>query len=191
MDTLAKILTEKIGLTDEQFGQLVQIFRKENLNKRDFMIQAGQTCSFIGFVERGIIRSYILKDGEEFNVDFSIPGSFVSSYTSFLAQTPTKGYIQALSDTIVYTISYSDYTNLLNSNPEFFKLVKHISDMLFLKKCRRETSLLMDSAADRYKLLLQTYPQIEQLVAQYHIASYLGIKPESLSRMKSLTYINE
>lgn len=191
MDTLRKIPAENIGLTDEQVGQLEQIFRKENHKKKDFLIQSGQTCSFIGFVESGILRSYILKDGEEFNVDFSIPGSFVSSYTSFLTQTPTKGYIQALSDAIVYTISYTDYTNLLNSNPEWFKLGKYISDMLFLKKCRRETSLLMDSAADRYKLLLQTYPQIEQLVAQYHIASYLGIKPESLSRMKSLTYINE
>lgn len=54
------------------------------------------------------------------------------------------------------------------------------------EKCRKESSLLMDSALDRYKLLLRTFPHIEQHVSQYHIASYLGIKPESLSRLKSL-----
>ena len=65
-------------------------------------------------------------------------------------------------------------------------LMKYIADTLFIKKCRKETSLLMDDALERYKLLLRTYPHIEQHVSQYHIASYLGIKPESLSRLKSL-----
>jgi len=60
------------------------------------------------------------------------------------------------------------------------------ADTLFIKKCRKETSLLMDNALARYKLLLETYPKIEQHVSQYHIASYLGIKRESLSRLKTL-----
>ncbi len=80
---------------------------------------------------------------------------------------------------------------MIKVNPVYYKLGKFISDSLFLKKCKRETSLLMDSTNDKYKFLLDLYPQIEQVVPQYHIASYLGIKPESLSRMKSLTYINE
>lgn len=146
---------------------------------------------FYRFLESGVLRSFILKEGNEFNIDFYLPTSFVSSYTSFLTQTPSNGYIQALSNSVIYIISLSNYNRLLKTNSEWYKFGKYISDSLFMKKCKRETSLLMDSAIDRYKFLLNLYPQIEQLVPQYHIASYLGIKPESLSRIKSLTYINE
>ena len=83
-------------------------------------------------------------------------------------------------------MSKSDYDQLLQESNEWYKLGKYIADTLFIKKCRKETSLLMDNALGRYKLLLQTYPNIEQDVSQYHIASYLGIKPESLNRLKSL-----
>jgi hypothetical protein len=108
-----------------------------------------------------------------------------------LTQQPTNNNIQALSNSTIYTISYTNYSKLLQTDLEWYKLSKLISDTLLIKKCKREKSLLTDSAEDRYNLLLETYPQIEQLVAQYHIASYLGVKPESLSRIKSLTYINK
>jgi len=191
METFRAILTDEVGMNQEHYLQLKEVLKEVRLKKKEYLVKAGETCSFIGFVHQGVLRSYTIKDGDEFNLAFSLPGSFVSSYTSFLTQTQTNGYIQALSDATIYTISYADYGELLKSNPIWYKLGKHIADTLFIKKCKRETSLLIDSATERYKLLLATYPQIEQLVAQYHIASYLGIKPESLSRIKSLTYINE
>jgi hypothetical protein len=84
-------------------------------------------------------------------------------------------------------LSKSDYQKLLNTDSDFYKLSKLISETLFIRKCKRETTLLMDSAQERYAFLLKNYPKIEQLIPQYQIASYLGIKPESLSRIKSLT----
>jgi len=191
MNQIRELLIKEIGLKNEHFIKLESLLKPVELKRKQHLLQVGQTCSFIGFVESGILRSYILKEGDEFNMDFYLPGTFVSSYTSFLTRTPTRGSIQALSDSVIHTLSYEDYTSLLNSDPEWFRLGKHIADILFIKKCNRENSLLKDSAADRYELLLRTYPGIEQLVAQYQIASYLGIKPESLSRIKSLTYINE
>lgn len=191
MEAFKDLLINKTGLGEELCLQLEKVLTKSQFEKKEFLIREGETCSFIGFLESGVLRSYILQDSIEFNVDFYLSGSFVSSYTSFLTQTPSVGDIQALSDSVVYILNLSDYNSLLKVNPEFHKLGKYISDSLFIKKCKRETSLLMDSANNRYKFLLKLYPQIEQLVPQYHIASYLGIKPESLSRIKSLTYINE
>ena len=75
---------------------------------------------------------------------------------------------------------------LLNESKAWFKVAKYISDTLFVKKCQKDISFLMNTAYERYKLLLQTYPNVEQLVPQYQIASYIGIEPESLSRLKSL-----
>jgi CRP-like cAMP-binding protein len=191
MDIFKDFLVSKLDFKDIQLKQLEQVVDVVKLEKKDYLINAGSVCRFIGFIENGVLRSYIQKESNEFNVDFYLTGSFVSSYTSFLTQQPTNTNIQALSNSTIYTISYSNYSNLLKTNTEWYKLSKLIADTLFIKKCQREKSLLMDSAEDRYNLLLKTYPQIEQVVAQYHIASYLGIKPESLSRIKSLTYINK
>ena len=191
MNSFRDFLVNNLDFKEGQLMQLDQVVNVVKLQKHDYLIKAGSICGFIGFVESGVLRSYILKGGNEFNIDFYLSGSFVSSYTSFLTRQPTNTNIQALSDSTIYSISYPNYNNLLKSGVEWYRLGKLIADTLFLKKCRREKSLLMDSAEDRYNLLLKTYPLIEQLVAQYHIASYIGIKPESLSRIKSLTYINK
>ncbi|WP_339916789.1 Crp/Fnr family transcriptional regulator [Yeosuana marina] len=191
MKSFKNILTKQIGLEEELYVSLEKVLKRLKLKKKEFLIKEGETCSFIGFQETGVLRSYILKDGNEFNIDFYLPDCIVSSYTSFLTQTPSVGYIQALSESEIYIINLSDYTRLLKENSEYYKLGNYISDSLFIRKCKREASLLMDSANDRYTFLLTLFPQIEQLVPQYHIASYLGIKPESLSRIKHLTYINE
>ena len=189
MENLREVITKQIKLTEEQYTHLVSIVKTIDLKKKQYLIQSGSTCSFIGFVETGLLRSFIQKDGDEINIDFYLSNAFVSAYTSFLTQTPANGSIQALVDTKVHLISYADYQNLLKSNDGWYKLGKYVSDTLFIRKCKREASLLMDSANERYQMLIQNYPAIEQLVPQYHIASYLGIKPESLSRIKSLTYI--
>jgi CRP-like cAMP-binding protein len=191
MKTLKDIFINEIGLNEEHLIQFGKILKIIHLQKKEFLIEAGDICSFMGFVQEGVLRTYVYKEGEEYNIDFHLPNSFVSGYKSFLTQTPTKAYIQALSDTTIFFISYSDYHNLLKNSTDWYRLGKYIADTLFNIKCERESALLMDSAIERYKSLLIAYPRIEQLVAQYHIASYLGIKPESLSRIKPLTYINK
>lgn len=191
MVTLKDIFINEIGLNEEHLFQFGKILKRVHLQKKEFLIEVGDICSFIGFVQEGVLRTYVHNEAEEFNIDFHLPKSIVSAYKSFLTQTPTKTYIQALSDTVIYTISHSDYYSLLKNTTDWYRFGKYIADTLFIIKCKRESSLLMDSAIERYNSLLMEYPQIEQLVAQYHIASYLGIKPESLSRIKSLTYINK
>lgn len=191
MEFLRELVIEKAGLTEEHYSQFCWLLKPVYLKKKEFLIQPGAVCSFIGFVETGVLRSFIQRKTEEFNLDFSLPCSVVSAYTSFLTQTLCNGFIQALANTQLHVITYADYQNLLSRDAAWFKLGKYISDALFIKKCNREASLLMDSASNRYEALLKNYPGIEQLVSQYHLAAYLGIQPESLSRMKALTYIKE
>lgn len=191
MELLKQYIIKEIGLTEKHFEYLSTLMVKKKLSKNDYLIQPGKTCDFIAFVNTGILRYYIDKEGEEFNIDFHLPESFASAYSSFLTRKPAIGYLQALEDTELYLLPKSEYDKLLTESADWYKLAKYISDDYFLRKCKRQTSLLTDSAKDRFGLLLATYPKIEQLVPQYHIASYLGIKPESLSRIKSLTYIKK
>ena len=138
------------------------------------------------------MRSFISKgESDEWNNDFYFENDFVSAYTSFLTSSPTNCNIQALTNVHVVYITAEQYQELLSRDKEWFKLGKYIAETFFIRKCKRETSFLKNSAAERLENLLQLYPGIEQRVSQYHIASYLGIKPESLSRIKGLTYINK
>jgi CRP-like cAMP-binding protein len=190
MDALRRLFSEKIKLGPEYFDQFIDQSTIVTLQKKEILIKEDTVCSFMGYVESGTLRSILIKDGEEFTSDFFFEGSFVSVYTSFLNQAPSVVTIQAIHPTTVRILSHAQYNDLLNTSSQWYKLAKYIADSFFFKKCIRETSLLQDSALERYKLLLDTFPAIEQLVSQRHIASYLGIKPESLSRIKALTYIN-
>lgn len=191
METLRKLFTEKIKLGPGYFDQFIDLSKTVTLSKKDILIKENAVCSFMGYVESGALRSILIKDGEEFTSDFFFKDTFVCVYTSFLNRTPSMVSIQAIQPTTVRILTNEQYHHLLNTESEWYKLAKYIADSFFFKKCIRETSLLQDSAIERYKLLLDTFPEIEQRVSQRHIASYLGIKPESLSRIKTLTYINK
>ncbi|WP_217220342.1 Crp/Fnr family transcriptional regulator [Mucilaginibacter paludis] len=138
------------------------------------------------------MRSFIRGDElTEFNNDFYFERDFVSAYTSFLTSSPTNCNIQALTNVNVVYITSEQYHALVSHDNEWLKLGKYIAETFFIRKCKRETSFLKNTAAKRLENVLQLYPGIEQRVSQYHIASYLGVKPESLSRIKLLTCINK
>lgn len=191
LKNLKQYMIDEIGLTEKHFNQLQSMMVQKKLFKNENLIVPGKVCGFIAFVKKGILRYYIDNDRSEINIDFHPEGSFASAYSSFLTQKPAIGYLQALENSELYIIPKSTYEKLLKESSDWYKLAKGISDDYFLRKCKRQTSLLMHNAKDRFDLLKETYPKIEQLVPQYHIASYLGIKPESLSRIKSLTYIKK
>ena len=181
-----ELIIKELALPAGYYDRLTELLEEKQLPQKEYLLRTGQVCTFIGVVEEGVLRSFREQDGEEFISDFYVPGSFVTSYRSFLRKEPSVGAIQALEDTTLSSLSYANFELLTNESPLWFKFGKHIADTLFVKKCVKDTSLLKDSALERYRLLVKNYPGIEQHVAQYHIASYLGIKPESLSRIKSL-----
>jgi CRP-like cAMP-binding protein len=191
MESLRAIFTEVLGLNDALFEEFYKELHLKTLKKKEFLIQEGTVCDFIAIVISGTLRSYVQNNDGEFNNDFYLENSFASAYTSFLTQMPTNCNIEALSNSQVYTITHKQFNALIEKDTGFLKLAKYISDNYFIRKCKRETSFLKNSAAERLQMIRVLYPGIEQKVPQYHIASYLGIKPESLSRIKLLTYINK
>lgn len=191
MESLQPIFIETLGLQTEHFEEFCKELHFKSLKKKEHLIQEGSVCDFIAIVISGTMRSYVQNNEGEFNNDFYLENSFVSAYTSFLTQMPTNCNIEALTDVELCYISQKQFQNLIEKDPNFLKLAKYISDNYFIRKCKRETSFLKNSAAERFEMIKKLYPNIEQKVPQYHIASYLGIKPESLSRIKLLTYINK
>lgn len=191
MESLKTLFTQTLGLKSNHFDEFYKELRVKKLRKKEYLIQEGTVCDFIAIVISGTLRSYVQNKDGEFNNDFYLDNSFVSAYTSFLTQMPTNCNIEALTDVEIYYISHQQFHQLIERDNNFLKLAKYISDNYFIRKCKRETSFLKNSASERFEMIKKLYPEIEQKVPQYHIASYLGIKPESLSRIKLLTYINK
>lgn len=191
MESLISLFTEKLGLDKSHFEAFYSELKVKNLKKKEHLIREGSVCNFIGFVSSGTLRSYVQNNEGEFNNDFYFEHDFVSAYTSFLTQMPTNCNIEALTNSTIHYISYEKLNKLITQDNAFLKLGKYVSDTYFIRKCKRETSFLKHSASERLEALSSLYPGIEQRVSQYHIASYLGVKPESLSRIKLLTYINK
>lgn len=185
-NSIEQILIKELNISNDMYSRFLELAEIKHLKKKELFVKQDEVCHHLGIVESGILRSYIEKDTVEFIKDFYFSGSIVVSYGSFLTGEPSIGSIQALEDTHLITLSRSSYDQLLKESNEWFKFGKYISDNLLIKKCQKETSFLMNNAFERYKLLLKTHPQAEQHLSQYYIASYLGIKPESLSRLKSL-----
>jgi CRP-like cAMP-binding protein len=191
MEALKDIFIDKLGLEMDLLEKFNSLLKTKTFKKKEHLIREGSVCEFIGFVISGKLRSYVQNDGVEFNNDFYLQNNIVSAYTSYLTQNPTNCNIEALADTEIAFINYRQFNALIEEDVRFLKVAKYISDIFFIRKCKRETSFLKNSAKERLEMLYKTYPGIEQQISQYHIASYLGIKPESLSRIKLLTYINK
>ena len=191
MKALHDFLTQTIGLDAAFANELQLLFIQRSYKKKETLVSEGSVCHFIAWVATGTLRSFITHNGDEFNNDFYFAGDIASAYTSFLTGEVTNCTIEAIADTEVYLLSVQHYQDLIAKDSEWLKFGKYISDTYFIRKCRRESAFLRLDAAGRLASLNQLYPGIEQKVSQYHIASYLGIKPESLSRIKLLTYINK
>lgn len=136
------------------------------------------------FINSGIVQITLLRDIEEKIIDFFFPESFVCSYTSFILQIPSDVRVSALTDCEVEMISRDDIHMAYNESFFANKMGRILTEQIFIIKSKREKDFLTKSAEERYEELVNRRPDIIQLIPGYKIAQYLGIKPESLSRIR-------
>ena len=147
----------------------------------------GEVSQKLLFIEKGVFRYYLLHDGKDYSKDFAIDcyNPFCTGYSSFIYQEPSLINIEALEESVVLEWNVKYINKLFRTYP-WILFAKKMADSLYRRKEKREVSFLKDSAETRYNELLNEYPELIQRVPQYHIASYLGIAPESLSRIRRL-----
>lgn len=145
----------------------------------------GAVCNYVSFVCKGLIRSYYLVDGKEIITAFAYENCYFSEYESFLTRLPSKQYTDIIEDTTVVDIAYDDLQELYQKHPDCQKIGRLIAENLFVHLANKDSSYLMDTPEVRYINFLQEYESIVQRIPQYMIASYLGVTPEALSRIRS------
>jgi len=157
------------------------------VNKGDFLFQEGDTCKFIGFTLKGCVRIFLFKDEREATLSFHTEHQSFGDYRSFLNQEPSQFFCEAIehSKIILFNHRAMQFIEGLPDGQKFLRL--HAEG--FASKTRDKlTSLYMDTPEERYCKLFESEPHIIDRVPNYHLASYLGIKPESLSRLKRRIY---
>jgi CRP-like cAMP-binding protein len=155
--------------------------------KKELFIREGEVCNQLLFIHKGAFRYFILHEGNDLTKDFAIDNQnpFCTSFTSFITQKPSQIWIEALEDSIVWTWEEAYVSQLFQSHPGWTLFAKKMSESLYVRKEKRELDFLKLSSEERYQQFLIDFPQFHQRIPQYLIASYLGLTPESLSRMRA------
>lgn len=171
-------LTEKDCNLFESFLQVKQI------KKGDVLLREGQVCRELGFINHGVFRMYYLADGKEINIHFSFENDFVVNYHSFLQATPSRYFIKALEDAEIVTFNLQTLQNAYNQSQNWERFGRVMAEQSYKLTTNRVEGFMFMDAEERYMQMVKNTPHFLKRIPLYHLASYLGIERESLSRLR-------
>jgi len=182
---LLEHINKRVKLTAEEFDTISKFFILKKLRKKQFLLNEGEVCRNIGFVNSGCLRQYrIDSKGVEHIIQFAIKDWWVSDLHSFLSGRPATDNIDALKDTEVLLLERSAREELLNACPKMEKFFRILIEANHVATNQRIVDSLITTAEERYQKFIKTYPELFEQIPQNQIASYLGITPQSLSRIR-------
>jgi CRP-like cAMP-binding protein len=175
----------KVPLAKEELNLIDTYFEVKNLNKKEFLLQDGKVCNFIAFIAEGSIRHFHVKDGIEKTCDISFENSWVTDFQSFTYNTSSIMNLQAMEDTSVFLISKENLAKLYKECTKYETFGRLMAEQVAQRATEIAMSLSSDKPEERFQNLLKKQPDLFQRVPQKYIANFLGISPESLSRIRS------
>lgn len=184
MNNLLESIQRIITLSPAEIEIVTSLFKEKTYKKGDFFLAEGQVCKQVGFVTKGILRYYINHDGEDKTYDFAQENMFVCNYESFLPQAPSTKIIQALEDCEMLQISHTDLHLFYQSVSGAERFGRVVIEQIFVQTLQDLSSFYTDTPELRYEKFLERHPGLLQRISQYHVASYVGVKPQSLSRIR-------
>jgi CRP/FNR family transcriptional regulator, anaerobic regulatory protein len=176
-------LDQNIHLNKTLYQALQNKARPRHLIKRQSLVGLRETCNDLFYIQEGFFRIYQKQDNEERTIDFANEGKFVTVVPSFFKQEPNNYGIVCEANAYVYALSYDDMHDLEQLYPDFLHLSKRITTEYLMNFYHDVSFYRTANATERYLYLCQTYPGISNIVSQKHIASYLGLAPQTLSRI--------
>ena len=183
---------KKIILTQEEQDVFKSYLTHKNLRRKQYLLQEGDVCNSIAFVEKGALREYSVDDnGIEHIIQFDLEGWVISDLYSFLTGEPATYNIDALDDTEMVLITKSAHEELLQKVPKYETFTRLNITGAYLAMQKRLTSIIGSSLEQRYADFTALYPNIVQRVPQHMIASYIGLTPETLSRIRKRISTNK
>ncbi len=183
--SISDFLSTLVPFTQEELNDILAHFTKESVNKNQILVRNGEICQSLYYVEHGMGRSYYLNEnGKEITQWFFGVGKFMSSVDSYFQQSPSLYYLEVLEDSILYSISKEEIDQLFAKYPKMEKLGRIVSIEMLTKMVNKLNAIQFQTARERYDYMLAEFPDIAYQVPLGHIASYLGMTQETLSRIR-------
>ena len=185
MDGLKSYFNAISKLTKNTWAGILPLFKEEFLPKNEYFIKENETAHRIAFLQSGVVRAFFVNsEGKEYNKQFFVAQSIIGAYSSLLTGQTNLIAQQALTDCVIYSCDYKTLTNLFDKHHDLERLARKIAEYYFIEKEKKEIEIVLLDASQRYIIFRKEFPTLEQLIAQFHIASYLGVSATQLSRIR-------
>lgn len=173
-------------VTDDSFAELMAIVKLKKVEKHEYLLRVGQVAAYKYFVCRGILISvYITRNGGEHIKNFFTEGNFGGSTASSLQSSPSAFAIQALEDGVVMEYNHQRYKQLIDEREDLQRFyIAYLEQSWIIKNEQRQIAFATQTATERYLAFLKEYPDLNQRVPLRYVASYLGVTPTQLSRIR-------
>ena len=172
-------------LNESTWDKILPFFKEDSLLKNEYFAKEYQTARQIAFLKTGVVRAFFInQEGKDYNKQFFVGQSIIGAYTSLLTGKTNLIAQQALTDCVIYTCDFASLTNLYDEYQDLERFARKIAEHYFLEKEKKEIEIVLLDASQRYILFKEEFPTLEQLISQFHIASYLGISATQLSRIR-------
>jgi CRP-like cAMP-binding protein len=183
-DLLIHKLKSIVPFEDAEIVDLLSVFKLKKYKKGTYFIEEGIESNYCGFINKGIMRLYYVNDDKEYTTKFFGKGDWFGEYESFINRAESKYYIEAVEDTEVLRISYEDTNRLYEKHKVFERFGRILAERLYISLVNDNARKNLYSAAENYQRLIKEQPDLFKQVPLKYIASYLGVAPGSLSRIR-------
>ncbi len=184
MEKLYQYYKHTYDILEEDWEIFSSKLIKQTFPKKTKILSKGSTENYLSFVDEGIIRFFIPKEDVDLTFGFAFQNSFICAYDSFLTQTPSLYHVETITDVVLWRLSYSDLQIIYEQTQIGNLIGRKTSEFLFLRKAERELSLLFDTPEQRYLKIFKSRPELIEKIPLKYIASYIGITPQALSRIR-------
>lgn len=171
-------------MADSDWQLFSSKLQEVELKKHSILLKLGEVEKYMYFISKGIVRYYIPKEETDLTFGFLFENEFVTGYDSFLTQTPSEYQIETLADSILWRISLKELEEVYEKTSSGNIIGRKMAEKMFLIKSKRELSLLSRTAEERYLDLFSDRPKLLQQIPLKYIASYIGVTPQALSRIR-------
>ncbi|BDD12758.1 DNA-binding protein (plasmid) [Fulvitalea axinellae] len=181
---LLGLFNQHAHLSPEDEELIISSFSLLRLAKGDFFLREGNTCKYVGFIKKGLVRYFVMKNDEESTFEFTKEGEFISDYSSFNRQSKSIQNIEAIEDCELLVIDYEKLQYLFKNTPQGNYIGRLVVEHRFDVMVNQLLAVYMQNSEQRYQKFIAEYSDLTQRIPQYLIASFVGVQPPSLSRIR-------
>ena len=178
-------MTKISPITLDAWGDFQNLLETVSFERNEYLIRTGQRAFYCYVLLDGVIRVFYSKEGNEYNKTFFVPGMFPTPLTSLISGSPSQVSFQAITHCLAIRFSYQEFRSLFERHRCLETYLLRVLEQEWMKKEEHDIRMVTNDATTNYGIFREDYPGLENIIPQYHIASYLGITPIQLSRIRA------